>query len=66
MERNKLLKTNVKTIMTKFRFMGMLLWICTVTLSYAQTKAPAPFGTVPNSLFFLLENPAMLTHLDHG
>jgi len=34
--------------MTRFRFMGMLLWICMVSFSYAQTKAPASFGPVPN------------------
>jgi len=28
--------------------MGMLLWICMVSFSYAQTKAPASFGPVPN------------------
>lgn len=35
--------------MTKFRFMGMLLCISMVSFSYAQTKAPAPFGPVPSA-----------------
>ncbi|HEY5369165.1 MAG TPA: alpha-L-fucosidase [Hanamia sp.] len=34
--------------MTKFRFMGMLLCAFIINVSYAQTKAPAPFGPVPN------------------
>ncbi|MEO6723598.1 MAG: alpha-L-fucosidase [Ferruginibacter sp.] len=34
--------------MTRFRFMGMLLCICMTSFSYAQTKAPAPFGPVPS------------------
>lgn len=33
--------------MTKFGFLGMLLCIC-ISASYAQTKAPAPFGPVPS------------------
>jgi alpha-L-fucosidase len=33
--------------MTRFRFMGMLLCAGMISFSYAQTKAPAPFGPVP-------------------
>jgi len=45
---SKLLKAIIKNIMAKFRFMGMLLLICMVSFSHAQTKAPAPFGPVPS------------------
>ncbi|MEP7111402.1 MAG: hypothetical protein ABI760_25625, partial [Ferruginibacter sp.] len=48
MERNKLLKPTTKNSMTRFRSIGMLLCTCMISLSYAQTKAPAPFGPVPN------------------
>ena len=34
--------------MTRFRFMGILLCACIINFSYAQTKAPAPFGPVPS------------------
>ena len=48
MQGNKLFKTIIKNIMTRFCFMGMLLSIGMVSFSYAQTNAPASFGPVPN------------------
>jgi alpha-L-fucosidase len=35
--------------MTRFCFLGLLLNICMFSFSYAQTKAPQPFGPVPNA-----------------
>ncbi|HEX7411223.1 MAG TPA: alpha-L-fucosidase, partial [Bacteroidales bacterium] len=34
--------------MTRLRFMGMMLCICMISCSYAQTKAPVPVGPVPS------------------
>src|SRR5664279_2400021 len=42
------LKITIKNYMTRFCFMGMMLCICMISVSYGQTKAPAPFGPVPN------------------
>jgi len=38
----------MKNGMARFRFTGMLICLCVVNISYAQIKAPDPFGPVPN------------------
>jgi len=38
-----------KNIMTRSRFMGMMLCICVIKFSYAQIKAPASFDPVSSA-----------------
>src|SRR5258708_6060191 len=35
--------------MTRKMLFGIILSICTININYAQTKAPAPFGSVPTA-----------------
>ena len=45
---NKNIKNKFQNIMTRIRLIAMMLCICMIRFSFAQTKAPVPFGPVPN------------------
>ena len=34
--------------MIRYFLVGSILLLCSININYAQTKAPAPFGPVPN------------------
>jgi len=45
---NKSNKLNISNSIKRYFLCGIILSVCSIGFAYAQTKAPAPFGPVPN------------------
>lgn len=45
---NSLLKSNERNHMIRYFLYGIMLIVCSIGCSYAQVKAPVPYGPVPN------------------